>query len=305
MSELILRGSAPGAGFAPVRGGAVSGWVRGVLAPGRELTLVPILTHPGADIGQVADVVGVVPAYRRPMPDYVTLDVIDRPPGGVRRAFGAIKSLRQADLPGMRGLVALRTGAFVPSGMPAPTMRRMAVLAAWDAPDAVDPRWPGTLDEIGSEAGEHWHLEAELARAAFSAPWRGWMPDIDGARQLDDDEPAVILISGDLRARYAPAFYWNGVAAVRQAARQPGYLGGLFVTSSPLNTTSCSCWRTYADARAYAFGPGGHRVAMRRDRKGAHHSREYFMRLRPLVERGSLAGAAPLADVLAARRVAA
>jgi len=38
---------------------------------------------------------------------------------------------------------------------------------------------------------------------------------------------------------------------------------------------------------------------VRRDRERGHHRTEYFLRLRPLLERGSLRGAAPLAGVLA------
>jgi hypothetical protein len=37
---------------------------------------------------------------------------------------------------------------------------------------------------------------------------------------------------------------------------------------------------------------------MRRDRARGHHKTEYFLRLRPLLERGSLAGTTPLAPVL-------
>jgi hypothetical protein len=70
------------------------------------------------------------------------------------------------------------------------------------------------------------------------------------------------------------------------------------ITSSPLNTTSCSCWRTYEDARDYAYRPGGHLDAMRRDRARGHHRTQYFLRLRPLAERGSLGGRRPLAPVL-------
>jgi hypothetical protein len=37
---------------------------------------------------------------------------------------------------------------------------------------------------------------------------------------------------------------------------------------------------------------------MQRDRVRGHHKTEYFLRLRPLVERGGLAGTTPLAPVL-------
>jgi hypothetical protein len=55
---------------------------------------------------------------------------------------------------------------------------------------------------------------------------------------------------------------------------------------------------TAQDARDYAFTPGGHLDAMRRDRARGHHKTEYCVRLRPLVERGSLVGTTPLGAVL-------
>jgi len=221
------------------------------------------------------------------MPDRITLDVIDRPAGGVRRALRHVRALRNRPPAGLRAVFALGTATFAPRPLPSPTPRRIAVLAAWqDTPDEV----------FTGAAREHWHVEADVVRAAFSESWKGWTPDTADARALDDAEPALILISGELHARYVPAFARDAAGAVAHAFASPGYLGGLVISSSPLNTTSCSCWRTYADARAYAYRPGGHLDAMRRDRERGHHRTEYFLRLRPLLERGTLDGSTPLAS---------
>jgi hypothetical protein len=238
------------------------------------------------------------------MPDRVTLDVIDRPVGGLRRALRQVRTTRTLSPPGMRALLALGTAHFVPRPRPSPTPRRIAVLTAWEDGDEIDARWTDALGDLCAGGKEHWHVEAEVVRAAFSAPWKGWTPDVTDARPLDAAEPALILISGELRARYVPAFFKDGAGAVAHAFAQPGYLGGLAITSSPLNTTSCSCWRTYQDARDYAFRPGGHTDAVRRDRARGHHKTEYFLRLRPLVERGSLVGTTPFAPVLSQAPVA-
>jgi hypothetical protein len=224
------------------------------------------------------------------MPERVTLDVVDRPAGGVRRTLGDVRALRRDPPAGLRAIFALGTAHFVPRPLPSPTPRRIAVLAAWgDEPQDLFP----------AGGREHWHVEAEVVRAAFSDRWRGWTPDATGARGLDDAEPALILISGELRARYVPAFAHDAAGAIAHAFGSTGYLGGLVFNSSPLNTTSCSCWRTYQDARTYAYRPGGHFDAMKRDRARGHHRTEYFLRLRPLRERGTLDGAAPFAGVLA------
>jgi hypothetical protein len=232
------------------------------------------------------------------MPDRVTLDVVDRPAAGVLRSLKQIGGIRSVKPPGMRALLALGTADFVPRVRPAPTPRRIAVLAAWDGGGDVETSWGGVLGELCTRAREHWHVEAELVRAAFSETWKGWAPDVTDARPLDPGEPALILISGELRARFAAAFAKDAAGAVAHAFGQPGFLGGLGINSSPLNTTSCSCWRTYQDARDYAFKPGGHVDAMQRDRARGHHKTEYFLRLRPLAERGSLAGTTPLTPVL-------
>jgi hypothetical protein len=232
------------------------------------------------------------------MADRVTLDVIDRPVGGVLRSLKRVSAIRDARLRGMRALLALGTANFAARVRPAPTPRRIAVLAAWADGDDVDARWAAALGDRCTGAREHWHVEAEVVRAAFSDHWRGWTPDVTDARALDPAEPALILISGNLHARYVPAFTRDAACAVAHAFAHPGYLGGLAINSSPLNTTSCSCWRTYEDARDYAFKSGRHLEAMRRDVAGAHHKTQYFLRLRPLAERGSLAGTTPLGPVL-------
>jgi hypothetical protein len=233
------------------------------------------------------------------MPDRVTLDVVDRPAGGVLRALRRVSAARRGDTPGMRALLALGTANFAARARPSPTPRRIAVLAAWADDDDVDALWATALGDLCGGAREHWHVQAEVVRAAFSEGWKRWTPDVTDARPLDPAEPALVLISGELRARYVPAFAKDAAGAVAHAFTHPGYLGGLAINSSPLNTTSCSCWRTYQDARDYAFRPGGHVDAVRRDRARGHHRTEYFLRLRPLVERGSLAGTMPLASVLA------
>jgi hypothetical protein len=135
------------------------------------------------------------------MPDRVTLDVIDRPVGGLRRALKRIRTTRTESPPGMRAVLALGTAHFVPRPRPAPTPRRIAVLAAWEEGDELDARWTDALGDLCTGAREHWHVEAEVVRAAFSDPWKGWTPDVTDARPLDAGEPAVILISGELRAR--------------------------------------------------------------------------------------------------------
>jgi hypothetical protein len=233
------------------------------------------------------------------MADHLTLDVIDRPHGGTLKAVKHLRDVRRAGAPGLRALLVLGTNHFVTRRpLLAATPRRVATLAVWEGAAAVAAAWDKTIGTVADPSREHWHVHGELARASFSEPWNGWDPDVVDARKLSDDEPALILIAGDLRARYVRAFLRDAVKAVAHAFDQPGYLGGLGVASSPLNTTSVSAWRTYADAKEYAFKPGAHATAMKRDRDNEHHSTEWFIRLRPLAERGTLAGRAPFGELL-------
>ena len=228
------------------------------------------------------------------MRELVTLDIVDRPAGGALRTLRAAGRLNRDHVPGLRAVIPLGTARFVTRMRPAPTLRRTGILAIWDD----DSRWEQVVGPLARSAREHWHVRGEVVRTAFTEPWRGWDPAPSDAAPLADDEPALVLISGDLRARFVPAFWQAGRKAFGDAFSHPGYLGGLAVNSAPLNTTSCSAWRTYADARDYAFSAGAHSKAMREDRAEGHHKTEWFTRIRPLSERGTLDGRAPFAGLL-------
>jgi hypothetical protein len=220
------------------------------------------------------------------MGDVITLDILDRPQGGRR----ALRSLPR-ELPGLKHRITLATAQFVTTWRPGFTWRRTALLSVWE-PDA-DP----SVQRL-PVAREHWHVRGEITRAAFSEPWKGWMPDPHGTEPLRDDEPALVLISGELKPRHFVAFTRDSFGAVEHAQGHPGYLGGLAIQSSLRNTTSCSAWRTYADARDYAYGQGAHALAMRRDRQAERHETQWFSRIRPLASAGTLDGRDPYAGLL-------
>ena len=222
------------------------------------------------------------------MADLITLDVLDRPPGGASRA---LRTLARRRPPGLRGVVRLRTLTFKATYAPNQTPRRIALLSVW-RPDAdVAAGWRELLGVPAEAAREHWHVRGEVARYDGTDPLRGWWPDPAGAAPLADDEPALVLISGDLRARTYVPFIRDGVAAIGQAFGHPGYLGGLGLQASPLNTTSCSAWRSYADARDYAWAAGGsHATAVANDAAREQHVTACFVRARVLASSGTLAG---------------
>ena len=223
------------------------------------------------------------------MADQITLDVIDRPSGGTFRTLRTL-GRHNGDLEGLRGVVRLRTNSFVDRWANNQTPRRIAALTVWEPGADVEAGWEGLLAETCAGSVEHWHVRGELARASFTAPWRGWTPKTEGAQPLAEDEPALILISGNLRPGGVPGFVRDSFGAVAHAFEHPGYLGGLALMSSPLNTTSCSAWRTCSDARGYAYRTGRHSDAMKRDRADERHVTECFLRIRPTASSGTLEG---------------
>src|SRR5688572_5455933 len=122
---------------------------------------------------------------RRPAPerigamaDLLTLDVIDRPAGGVLGTTRYVRALRRTGAPGLRAVLQLGTARFNPRPWPAATPRRVAVLAVWEDGADTGACWSAALGGLRAGAREHWHVEAEVVRAAFSEPWRGWTPHV-------------------------------------------------------------------------------------------------------------------------------
>jgi hypothetical protein len=234
------------------------------------------------------------------MGDFITFDVIDRPAGGAWRAH---RLLHRTPRPaGCRGLVTGTTNHFRASLVPAATPRRLAVLGAWED-EAAAERSP--VPGLALGAREHWHLRGELAKVTDRDAWGGWVPSAEGAAPLRDEEPLFVLISGELRATAWWPFIKDAVGAVAHAEEHPGYLGGFGMFSSWVNTTSCSAWRSVADSRDYAYRPGGHADAMRRDVAEQRHRTNRFLRIRPRATRGTLDGRDPFAGLLARDAVAA
>ena len=222
------------------------------------------------------------------MADAITLDVLDRPAGGALRALHRLGRERVA---GLRGVVRLRTLTFKASYAPNQTPRRIALISVWQPGADVEAGWRALLGDAAAQAREHWHVRGEVARYDGTDPLRGWWPDAAGAAPLADDEPALVVISGDLRPGAVLPFVRDGVRAIGDAFGHPGYLGGLGLISSPLNTTSCSAWRTYADARDYAWREdGAHAGVVANDAARDQHVTACLIRIRPLASSGTLNG---------------
>ena len=235
----------------------------------------------------------------------ICIDVIDRPRGGAARALVSLGRMAKRGAPsGCDGLVPCTTTHFSATVVPKPSPRRIAIVSAWADPDLLDRQATvGPLADLAHGAREHWRVRCELVRVNVAPDaWRKWVPAAGEVAPLEDDEPLLVLISGELRAGALPAFVRYGARAYAHASKHPGYLGGLAMFSSVLNTTSCSAWRSSTDSREYAFRPGGHADALRNDREGGNHHSQRFLRLRPLTSAGSLGGRDPFSGLIPHRR---
>lgn len=234
----------------------------------------------------------------RGMGEFVVVDVVDRPRGGAGHALRRLRRARGSD-PALQAAIGMRTVRFTPYVVPRLTPWRIAVLSSFADAPAADRLWPQVVGPVVEGAREHWQVRGDLARADFSEPRAGWLPEAVGP-DLADDEPALVVISGELHARYVPRFARDQRSAVAHAHRSEGYLGGLGAQSSIWDTTSISAWRSYADAKRYAYSSGGHREAMKRDLAEAGHRTMWFLRVRPTSESGTLAGRRVFGELLAA-----
>jgi hypothetical protein len=142
---------------------------------------------------------------------------------------------------------------------------------------------------------ERWDVLLEPVRV--HGEWHGVTLQPD-AEPLRLDDPVVVLISGELRARYTLAFLRDNAEVGRQLQTAAGYLGGLGLADTPQTTTSLSCWRTGRESQRFAFAEGAHRMAYQVDQAEQRHRTELFVRFRPLRSAGTLDGRDPLAAVL-------
>ena len=172
--------------------------------------------------------------------------------------------------PVMRALIRLGTARFVARPVPAPTFRahrdpgrvgRMASPSRSAGPPSLGGFAVRRARALATCAGRSTRCRRSPSRG------RRWQPEFEDARAAgrrgagadrDRRRPARALPD-----RPSPATPGAPSATPLTQPRLPRRArrsrAGL------LNTTSCSAWRTYAEAKEYAYKPGGHAEAMRRD----------------------------------------
>ncbi len=210
-----------------------------------------------------------------------------------RRAADAARS--DAEIAVARPSQASRLRADV---LPPWTPGRVGIMVFSDSLDALDRIERDVLAPVSDGARERWRVVLEPVKA--QGDWFGFVPRTDGVASLDLGEPVVVMINGVLRTRYLPHFTRDNARVGRQLRSAAGHLGGLGLSDTVRTTTSFSCWSSWRESRAFAFGQGAHAVAYKADVAEHRHATEFFVRFRPLRSEGTFDGCDPFEGYLSA-----
>lgn len=131
-----------------------------------------------------------------------------------------------------------------------PTPWRQGVLCAWREPGDVQPV-------------PLWGHEVPPALTLVPRQVRGVWRDVRFVAQPGEDDELVSFVYGRVRPRHAARFFATNVRVAAAGRSSPGFLHGMGLFESPLRFASFTRWRSADDLRAYAYGPGRHRDAVR------------------------------------------
>lgn len=208
------------------------------------------------------------------------------------RAARRLAAAARSD-PDMASVRAAQCSRLRPDVLPPWTPGRVSIMAFSDSLDALDRIDSDVLAPVSEAARERWRVVMETVKV--QGDWFGFIPDTAEAMPLDLGEPVVVMINGVLKARFLPHFTRDNARIGKDLTTASGYLGGLGLSDTMLTTTSFSCWSTWRESRAFAFGAGHHVTAYKADMAQQRHSTEFFVRFRPLRSEGSFDGCAPFA----------
>jgi len=200
---------------------------------------------------------------------------------------------RPRSVPGLRHAVVALGAPLSPSLVSAPQPGRVGLVAFWDDEGALDAFLDG--HRTAREMAGGWHVRLEPVR--MWGTWPGVPEGIPRPRTVEHDGPAVVLTLGRLRLGQSVRFLRTSARAQPAVIAAEGLTWGTGLARPPFVAT-CSLWDSARALAAYAYGQDepAHTQAIQADRAKPFHQRSAFIRCRPLVSHGSLAGRNPLTE---------
>jgi heme-degrading monooxygenase HmoA len=179
---------------------------------------------------------------------------------------------------------------------PSADLRRRALFAVWESPDALDAflatspvaaRW--------AAAEELWSVR--LRRLGGHGRWRGVDP-LEGMEQGRSDGPVAVVTRADVRLRHWRTFARAGRPVDGELHGADGLVAVVGVGEAPIGRQATfSLWRSAADLRRFAFELPEHARVVQRTRGEGWYGEELFARFEPYASEGRWRGIDPLAGL--------
>jgi heme-degrading monooxygenase HmoA len=200
--------------------------------------------------------------------------------------------VRLARTPGLAFWRLLGTGRGNDTG-PSADLRRTAMFAVWDSPEALDAfSAESAIARRWESAQEAWHVR--LRGVGGHGSWRG-VDVLAGLEPGVPDGPVAIITRAQVKRAAWRSFSAAGPAVNEELHRAEGLIDVVGIGEAPVGRLGTfSVWNSMADARRFANSMPHHREVVRRTRNEKWYGEEMFGRFQPYGSSGSWGGRDPL-----------